>query len=256
MTISGRRINQNVYSLISPYISYIDHVNFIKSFPFLKIKYPKNIILIHIIEQLQRMGLRKEQISKMFEVMKRNDIVISGSFVLSILLGNYYQGQDIDFYRLYKKEDYDDDNSMFEELFEYYDVKFSNEYDFDKYCYSSTYRNRSKYLVNNKVCVNYLYIVPNDEIVYDNVKDYINILFDFNFCKNVIDFNSKDLISIYDIDSLINKSCNFSVSKYVSRNYNQHLIDMSVNMYNIITNNIEKRKRKYRQRGFTINQSR
>jgi hypothetical protein len=256
-SISGRKLNQNIYSLISPYISYVDHIKFIKSFPFLKIKYPKTIILQHITKKLKKMGLEEKQISLIFNTMRNYNIVISGSFVLSILLGEYWEGSDIDFYRKsHENDEIDDDcqDFLFHRLFdiEGYERLLNENYD-----YLSLFKS-TKYRINDLFIANYLsYRSYNNHRLWSkDIKDYIHYLFDFDFCKNIIDLNSKEIIFIYDIDSLINKSCNFNISKYVSRNYNEHLVNMSKNMYDKTMYLIEKRKKKYRERGFKINQCR
>lgn len=251
MSISGRKFNQNIYSSISPYISYIDHVKFIKSFSFLKVKYSKNVMLHHLIQRLKKMRLRDDQIQRMFNTMKKYNIVISGSFALSILLGENWKESDIDFYW---KNDKNDDirDTIFHQLFDTNERLSDDDYD-----YLSLFKS-SKYRINNSFSVNYLSYRPymNHRLKSEDIKDYIYYLFDFDFCKNIIDLNSKELILIYNIDGLINKSCDFGISKYVSRNYNKHLINMDKDMYDRTMYLIEKRKKKYKERGFTINQYR
>jgi len=132
---------------------------------------------------------------KFLSIMDKDNISISGSFVLQCILDEYWSMADIDLYTY-------NDTSNIEQVF------VDNEYDYSFKNFDGGYSQLFgiKKVVNccttNKINIQLILL---DE--YKNVIDYIKTTFDFNICKNIYSIkNGKDYLYIDNLLNIMNKT--------------------------------------------------
>lgn len=197
----------------------------------------KTSILSHINKRL--LTIFGEQYDRLIEIMNNTGAVISGSFIIQCILGEYWQS-DIDFYFPTKgNKEYNDykiyRNSFYElEQFFYHECHYGcvDSCDVTKYKYNRSISIVRNYRVNHD-------IYKDIQIIHFNTGkskmiNRINEAVDFDICKNGYYVkNNKQQIYIYKLIDILHKETIF--------------------MYSGSLGDSIKRCYKYRNRGFTIN---
>lgn len=233
MQVSLDVFEHEFMSLLSPLDFY--HLKFTTKeyYSLITLEWLKTSILAHIKKRL--LYLLNDNYNKFIEIMNETGAVISGSFIIQCILGEYWQS-DIDIYFPTRgNKEYNDDkiyrNSFYElEQFFYHECKYKlvDSCDVTKYKYD-----RSISMVRN-------YKTNHDEIqiIHFNTKksnmiNRINEAVDFDICKNCYYVeNNKHQLYIYKLIDILHKQSTF--------NYSKSLGDSIERCY------------KYRNRGFTM----
>jgi hypothetical protein len=248
-------LSRNVWFNITNYLNYIDCKNFSNVFPFLPIDYSIKKFISRLKFRLSEMGLNPDLV---ISNMIKHKVVISGSLILQILLDEKWENSDIDFYRYgTKRRNWDDYHSF---LYSINPVEREDYYTDNKYKllkpndhYQVLPISSRKYFIKftkgSGATVNYIIIQPNNKKNIKNCDEFIDILFDFDFCKNI--FTGKKLI-IKNLDSIINKQCRLNLNHYSLKVHGKNLIDLDKNCYMNMLKIKNKRVEKYRNRGFKV----
>lgn len=171
--------------------------------------------------------------------MQDNNVIISGSYILQLLLNEEYN-TDIDFYMLTDFDGCDSGGNYLGENFptvslpniQMEEIKDCHIYQYlnglDIY-YLYTYKYKGKLL--QFICLNEKNIRRTNN-VYNDIWNYIIYAFDFNICKSMYYINcNKSYVNIYDIDNI----------------YKRLIIVQNINTYTMA-----ERIRKYISRGFIL----
>lgn len=146
-----------------------------------------------------------EHINKIFlhdaadfkNLLKKTGSIISGSFLLQIILNEYWQDTDIDIYVPYCMKDYDVE---FIEFFKKYELIYENHNTYNLCAKGIEYVNT--YNVNNKI----IQLIVVDCSLF-GMYSYIISSFDYDFCKNVYGINKyKEYIRMHNFQKIIDKT--------------------------------------------------
>jgi hypothetical protein len=186
-------------------------------------KYFNNNININIIKN-QTINIINQNLEIIFGdkleefklLLKNINGVITGSFILSCMWGEYYDSS----INIYTLTDYQNYHNKLDNLLN--DTKKQNSTYTNVIVYGNIYTklisNQSNKISNNPtIQFEILSVRPKN---YINIFEFINIDYDLDICKNkfYIDRNNKYQIKFFNINQVLNKETNFFES-YMCRKY-------------------------------------
>ena len=183
----------------------------------------KNSVIREIDTRLSLIfGDKYDDLNKILDETKA---VISGSFIIQCILGEYWENSDIDIYfPIINNKEYSNDhgNPYYElERFLYEDVKFKLK---DSYSAVNRYqRDLSKDKVRIKYIRNYGTLTNDIQVIQAEIKKdrykmnkFINGTFDFDICKNTYHINNgKQNLNILKLYDILNKIAEFKIASRV-----------------------------------------
>jgi len=182
--------------------------------------YHRNInVENYIVKEINRRlyDIFNDKLDQFIILLKQLKAVISGSFIIQCILGEYYNGSDID---VFIPHNYDQDHliSFMKENGECFISEEGAEYEY--MCINNVID--FKFLTNQRI----QFIILDKK---ETINSYIDEYFDFEICKNSWDCNN---IKIKNISNLSNKVIDLKNIKY--------------------TDNLRDRYQKYKDREFTF----
>lgn len=181
----------------------------------------ENYIEKNIIEEINKRlyEIFGADLPEFKKVLCDTNSVISGSFILQCILGEHWDNSDIDIYIPMKGNNITQnmpaspnpissvENFIYSKGIKW--VTFDSDVGYGKHINNTIhfvreYKNKNMKYALQTILVN---IDKNIDTLYDFIKDN----FDFNICKNIYYFDTKDNIRIYKINEIMNKKTNFTV---------------------------------------------
>lgn len=163
-------------------------------------------------------------------IMESTKCVISGSFIIQSILGEQWDGSDIDIYVTGQKIpltiEFFLHNTMNFTLRTLLDNTYIKEGDKLKITSIKDFQT----FENKRIQI----ICINTDNSYNSVKNYIHETYDYDICKNLYYVDKTEHLSIYHPNDIYNKKINYDLNQENSKN------------------NILIRYKKYRNRGFKI----
>lgn len=205
-----------------------------------------DIIKNNTIKEMKKrleINLGKSNSDKLIDCLKKENVIISGSFIIQCMLGEYWTQSDIDIFYITDEKDVD--------------ISFVNENDFLLVHYPSCIYERflGDYLYRYAILKNKHTgeLVQILNLSNNSMKSLdLNDIFDFDICKNYFHYkNGNEVLDIYDIDSIMNKKiASIQTEKFELfliftrlRKYKKRGFEFDENEYNKI---LEKCKKTYR----------
>lgn len=194
----------------------------------IKIGTVKKLILHYINKRL--FLIFGDDTNKFKQILNDTKTVISGSFLIQCILGEYWNNSDIDIYSPMVDSLFTDIETFLYEKYEHRETFNSHTYGDDL----SNYKTHIKWVRSYKNNSNELQVIQvGVENSYIKMKEFIHNSFDFDICKNMYYIDNKnENVSIFKLNNIFNR-----IEKFKTR-YN---LDTSIG-----------RCIKYRKRGFDI----
>ena len=184
----------------------------------------------------------KDKYDDFNKILDNTKAVISGSFIIQCILGEYWENSDIDIYfptTNNKKYSTNCNNPYYElEKFLYETVKFEVN---ESYSAISRYKSdQSNGKLNIEYVRNYDTVINSIQVIqakvdnnHDKMNEFIHETFDFDICKNVYYINDrKACLKILKLNDILNKVTEFKIGYRVGSSI--------------------QRCEKYKKRGFNI----
>jgi hypothetical protein len=188
-----------------------------------------DIIKTSIIKEINRRLtiIFGDKLNNFKQVLDNNKAIISGSFIIQCILGEYWTNSDIDIFSPVDHIDYNPnfDYSDMEKFLMSTDLfDLTEDYVMDYGGSPSVIRDFKSFINETKIQIIEKEI-PKD---YKEINKFINGYFDFNICCNMFYHeNNMDKVEIFDINNIFNKiikcediSSQGRYEKYFSRGFN------------------------------------
>ena len=194
----------------------------------------KNTIILTIHKRLKQ--VLNAQYDVFIKYISKNQIVISGSFIIQCILGEYFEDSDIDMYSYFVMT-----NDILLELFPIESLNEDTKRLFEDYGVIPDISNVINDKLDNGHTLQQIILSQNIK-TFEHCKKYILSSFDFDVCKNIFtNIKGKEHLYIYNLWDIINKqitvkTVNFNgkiprrIEKYTLRGFNFNF-DMEVSNY-------------------------
>lgn len=161
-----------------------------------------NDIKITIINNINKRlkQILESNYDKFMKYVSLHGVGISGSFIIQCILGEYYDGSDIDLYSYLPI-----DNKAFLDIFTENDLNETQQEFFKLYGDLPQITDIINTNLKNKHKLQNIYMNENTKS-FDDLKKYVTESFDFNICKNIFAIvDNKPVLYVHNISHIINK---------------------------------------------------
>ncbi len=198
--------------------------------------------------RMHKLGFTEENVNELFKIMKADNAVISGSFILQCIYNETYDNSDINIYFEKKVIEQNMINNKYplgetNETLEYLHKIGSQLMYIESYPIFKKIRS-CQYVINDVE-------IGAIKVTDGNIYDLIRTNFDFLKCA----YDGEKLL-IYDLESVINKTSTVKIDNNMISHYNRDnfYFEDFLTSYEI-KDMIQRHIKRYESRGYTINQN-